>query len=149
MGWGTPLVGSGSDDLGWFGALEIGKGLVNSANTLGIYGIFTYISFVFDGKCRNLYNTWIVWDMVSVSGQIQPPNTSIQLQMIRHLFRLIQFFFTSLKFETGWISTSSKLFPWWDITVTSYSEGLFRAKKTSRNTWMMCFWNGIGRRWVS
>ena len=84
VGWGTLLVGSGSDDLGWFWALEIGKGLVNSANTLGIYGIFTYISFVFDGKCRNLYNTWMVWDMVSVSGQIQPPNTSIQLQMIRH-----------------------------------------------------------------
>ena len=90
---GEPLlVGSGSDDLGWFWALEIGKGLVNSANTPGIYGIFTYISFVFDGKGRNLYNTWMVWDMVSVSGQIQPPNTSIQLQMIRHLVRLIQFF---------------------------------------------------------
>ena len=39
-----------------------------------MYGIFTYIYVIFrDGKCREMYHTWSVWDGISTlkSGTCQ------------------------------------------------------------------------------
>ena len=44
-----------------------------------MYGIFTHIWLIFYGKCRQIYHTWMVWDM---SG-IQRCNLSNQIWLIK------------------------------------------------------------------
>ena len=62
-----------------FLAFEIGNCLGKCANTHSIQcmdlDIYLYICLFFPGKCRKTYDIWMVWDMVSVSGEIKPPNT--------------------------------------------------------------------------
>ena len=44
-----------------------------------MYGIFTHVWLIFYGKCRQIYHTWMVWDM---SG-IQRCNLSNQIWLIK------------------------------------------------------------------